>query len=267
MPRIGLVAGHGKIPVIFAKAAKAKGDTVIAFGLKGVTGEGLGGYVDKIHWLEWGDFQKAIMLLVRERIKKIALLGKIKKDIVFKGDAKLDESSRNIIEKAKDRKDYHILSEVAKVLGTFGVEIIDPTAYLGECIPSKGTITKRKPTQDELDDIDYGRNIAKELARFDIGQTVAVKDKTVIALEAVEGTNEVIKRAGLLTHSGFVVVKMARPDQDMRFDVPLVGMETLKVMVESCGKVLALEGSKTFLIEKDELVKLADEKGIAIVII
>jgi UDP-2,3-diacylglucosamine hydrolase len=267
MSRIGLVAGHGKLPMLFARAAKEKGETVIAFGLKGITHEDLAGYVDKIHWLEWGNLQKALLLLATERIKKIVMLGKIEKNILFKGDEKLDDQARSMLQRIGDRKDYPILKEVAGILGKLGIEVIDSTTYLKDLIPSKGVLTKREPTKEEWEDIAYGKLVARELSRFDIGQTLAVKNKTVIALEAVEGTDETIRRSGSLASVGFSVIKVARPDQDMRFDVPLIGPDTLKTLIEANGKVLALEEGKTFLMDKEEMIKLADEKGVSIVVI
>jgi len=131
----------------------------------------------------------------------------------------------------------------------------------------KSVLTKRAPTKDEELDIEYGRKIASELARFDIGQTVIVKDKTIIALEAVEGTDDTIRRAGKLVGGGFSVVKMARPAQDARFDVPLVGPQTIKIIAQSAGTVLALEEKKTFLMNREEAVRIADESGISIIVI
>jgi len=267
MPRIGLVAGYGKLPLIFAQAAKEKGETVIGFGLKGVTDENLAGCVDRMHWLEWGGFKKALLLIAAERIKRIVMLGKIKKDVFFKGDEEFDDKARKILEETKDRKDYSILSEISKVLKTFGIEVMDPTGYLKELMPSKGVLTKREPTKDEWGDIDYGKLVAKDLSRYDIGQTIAVKDKTVIALEAVEGTDEMIRRAGRLARAGFVVVKVARPHQDMKFDIPLIGPDTLNALIEAKGKALALEGERTLLMDKSELVKIADENSISVVVI
>ena len=267
MARIGLIAGYGTIPIIFAQKAKEKGDTVIALGLKGVTSGELERHVDKMHWLEWGQFHKALMLVVTERLRKIVLLGKIKKDLLFKDEGKLDDEIKTIINKAGDRKDYAILKQIANVVAKFGIEIIDSTTYLGHLIPQRGILTKRSPTPQESEDIEYGRTVARELARLDIGQTLAVNNKTVIAIEGLEGTDEAIKRAGSLSRIGFVVVKVARPDQDMRFDVPLVGLDTLKVIAEAGGKALALEGGKTLLVDREEMIKLADEKGISIVII
>lgn len=267
MARIGLVAGQGELPLIFAKKAKEKGDTVIALGLKGSTSEEIEKYVEKVYWFEWGDLKKAMLLAVTQRLRKIALLGKIDKKILFKDSGKLDEESKNITRSSGGKKDYNILKGVADLVKTVGIEVIDPTPYLEELIPMKSILTKRSPTKEEELDIEYGRKIALELARFDIGQTVIVKDRTVIALEAVEGTDETIRRAGKLVDGGFTVVKMARPAQDARFDVPLVGPQTVQAIAESGGKVLALEEKKTFLMNRIEAVRIADESGLSIIVI
>ncbi len=267
MSRIGLVAGYGDLPIIFAKEAMAKGETVIALGLKGVTSEELSKYVEKIHWFEWGDLKKALLLAVKERLHRIALLGKIEKEKLFKDSKKFDEEAKKVIKLSGGKKDYTILKEIANLVKTVGIEVIDPTPYLQELVPLKGTLTKKKPTLAEKDDIEYGRSVAAQLARFDIGQTVVIKDKTVIALEAAEGTDETIKRAGSLAGGGFTVVKMARPDQDARFDIPLVGLDTVKTIVENKGAVLALEEKKTFLMDRVEAIRLADASGVSIVIV
>ncbi|MCX5686189.1 MAG: UDP-2,3-diacylglucosamine diphosphatase LpxI [Candidatus Omnitrophica bacterium] len=267
MARIGLVAGEGRLPIVFSAAAKDKGDTVIAFGLKGITDPALEQHVHKIHWLEWGKWQKGLLLLASERINKIIMLGKLKKETFFKQAEGLDGESKKMLKKLGDKKDYAILNEAAKYLKKLGVDIIDSTLYLADFIPRKGTLTKRGPGENEWEDIKYGQMVAKSLSGFDAGQTVAVKDKTVIALEAMEGTDETISRAGALVRGGFVVVKVARPDQDMRFDVPLVGRETLSTLVKAEGSVLALEADKTLLMDRAEVIKLADENDISIVII
>jgi len=267
MARIGLVAGEGKLPIVFSNVAKEKGDTVIAFGLKGVTDESLAGHVDKMHWLEWGSLKKGLMLLALERVGNIIMLGKLKKEIFFKDAEKLDGDAKKILNKIGDKKDYALLNEAAKFLSKIGVKIIDSTTYLKDLIPQKGILTKRRPSGSESEDIEYGRTVAKSLSGFDIGQTLVVKDKTVIAVEAMEGTDDTISRAGHLVRDGFVVVKVARPDQDMRFDVPLVGIDTIKALIGAGGSILALESDKTLLMDKEEVVRLADENGISIVII
>jgi len=266
MARIGIVAGDGRLPIVFANFAKAKGDTVIGFGLKGITDEKLSASVDKMHWLEWGALQKGLLLLVSERIGSIALLGKLKKETFFKDPSALDEQAKKALEKIKDKKDYSILNEVSRILSKIGIRIIDPTNYLSGLIPKKGILTKSQPTESEAEDIKYGTLIAKSLSGFDVGQTIVLKEKTVIAVEAMEGTDETIRRAGSLVKNGFTVVKVARPNQDMRFDVPLVGLDTLNALIEAGGRVLALESEKTLLMDREALIKLADEKNVSIAI-
>lgn len=267
MARIGLVAGEGKLPIVFARVAKTKGDTVIAFGLKGITSPDLEQHVDKMHWVPWGSLQKAALLLVTERIRKIIMLGKVKKDILFNSTEDLDDNAKKIFDKIKDKKDYAVLNGIKDFLKKFGVEVIDSTTYLKELIPSKGTLTRREPSKEEWDDINYGKDVAKAMSGFDIGQTIVVKEKTVIAVEAIEGTDDTIARSGRLVKGPFVAVKVARPDQDMRFDVPLVGLETVKTLADAGGKALALEADKTLLMDREDVVRLADEKDISIVII
>jgi hypothetical protein len=267
MARIGLVAGEGKLPIVFALVAKSKGDTVIAFGLKGVTSRELGKHVEKMHWLPWGGLQKGLLLLAAERIRRIIMLGKIKKDTLFNDEGVMDKEARSVLDKIKDKKDYAILNEVTRVLSKLGVEVLDSTTYLKDLIPSVGVLTKRLPSPEELIDISYGKDVAKKLSGFDIGQTITVKEKTVIAVEAMEGTDDAIARSGKLVTGGFVVVKVARPEQDMRFDVPLVGPDTVEALARSGGSVLALEAGKTLLMDREEAVRIADRNGLSIVII
>lgn len=267
MARIGLVAGEGELPIVFAKYAKKKGDTVIAIGLKSVTSEELANHVEKIHWFEWGDLKKATVLAVTERIRKVTMLGKIKKETFFKGTEKFDDEAKDVVKKAGGKKDYEILKGIANMLKVVGIEVIDPTPYLEELVPLKGVLTKSEPTKAEKEDIEYGSKVASDIAKFDIGQTVVVKDKTIIALEAAEGTDETIRRAGKLIGGKFTVVKMARPDQDARFDIPLIGLDTVKAIAESGGRVLAFQEKKTLLMHKEEVIKLADANNISIVVI
>ena len=267
MAKIGLVAGYGNLPIAFAQSAKAKGDTVIGFGIKGMTDESLAGCVDRMHWVKWGGLQKAALLVLMEGIRQVVLLGKIKKTMAFDREGTFDDDARKALSGIGGKKDYAILRGVEGVIKKAGITIIDPSPYLEALIPKPGTFTKRAPDEKEWADINYGREVARVMAGYDIGQTVAVKDKTVIALEAVEGTDETLARAGSLVSGGFVVVKMARPDQDMRFDVPLVGLETVEGLIKAGGTALALEAGRTFLIDRAEIIKLADEKSVAIVIV
>jgi len=267
MAKIGIVGGSGKLPIMFADAARQKGEKVVGIGLKGLTDPDLESHVDKFIWIDAGAIQKAVFAVVAERIGKIALLGKINKDLFFKNNKDLDADAKTFAGKLSDMKDYSMLNKAADFLGKFGIQIMDPTPYLGDLLPQKGVLTKRQPSEAEAADIEYARSVAGELTRLDIGQTVAVKNKTVIALEALEGTDETMARAGALSKQGFVVAKVARPNQDMRFDVPLVGLETVEALARAGGTALALESNKTFLIDRSEIIKFADERNIAIVVV
>lgn len=267
MANIGLVAGAGKLPIIFADTARKRGDKVIGIGIKGITSAEIDAHVDKFVWFELGAFQKMIFAALSNRINKVVMLGKLRKDLFFRNAEGFDEDTKNLLGKLADNKDYSILNKASEIMGKFGIEIIDPSLYLKDLIPSKGIITGRPPTKEESADIDYAKTVVSELARLDIGQTVIVKNKTVIAIEAIEGTDEAIARAGNLSKRGFVVVKAARPNQDMRFDVPLVGIETVEAIVKAGGTALAIEAEKTFLIDKAEIVTLADEKGLSIIVV
>lgn len=266
MSKIGLVAGRGKLPITFAENARAKGEVVVGLGIKGLTDEALAASVDKMHWFEWGSLQKAVLVVLMEGVRRIVMLGKIEKALAFEKNAALDDAAKKIFSGIGGRKDYAIMGEVEKMLKKIGIAVIDPTPYLTELLPSPGTLTKRSPTAKELADIHYGKDIAAAMAGYDVGQTVAVKDKTVIAVEAVEGTDETIRRAGALVRDGLVAVKMARPNQDMRFDVPLVGPDTVRALIDAKGTALALQSGKMYIGDRDEVIRLANDNGIAIVV-
>ncbi len=266
MKRVGLIAGEGKLPFIFATEAKRNSVEVIAFALKGVTSPDLTRHVDRIHWLKWGQFGKALLALSSSRVKHVAMLGKIRKPLLFK-EEKIDQKARELLRGANDKRDYSILKEVGNILRKMGVEVISSATFLDRLIPKRGVLTRRQPDDREWNDIRFGKRIATEMARLDIGQTVCVKDNSVLSVEAAEGTDEVILRAGSLIRDGMVVVKVARPDQDMRFDVPLVGLDTINTLIDSRAKVLAIEEKKMFFMDGDDAVSLAEKSGMSIVVI
>lgn len=266
MERIGLIAGSGNVPLLFAKEAKKKGATIVAFAIKDITSPNFGRYVDKIHWIDPAGFkiQKFILLLLRERIKKMIMVGKVDKSMIF-GKLKNNEDVRTLLDASGDSMDYSILEEATRRFNKIGIKVIDGLEYLKDLLPPKGVLTKRVPSKREEDDIEFGVKIAKEITRLDIGQTITVKNKAVITVEAMEGTDEAIRRASKLSDD-FVVIKVARPKQDMRWDVPLIGFETLKTMVEAKARVLAIESEKMFFIDKAKVIKEADLNEIAIVV-
>lgn len=262
--RIGLIAGAGDMPMIWARAAKAKGAEVIAVAIAEEAKKGLDGIVDQLHSLSVGQVGKIIKTLKDEGIRDLVFIGKVNKSLIFK-DIKFDLRAITLMARLKDRKDDTIMLAIVDELKREGIEVIEQTIFLEDMMPSPGVLTRRRPTKEEEADIEFGMEMAKGIAGLDIGQTVVVKDKAVMAVEAIEGTDEAIKRGGTLGRGGIVVVKVAKPNQDLRFDIPTVGMNTLKSLIDVGGKAFAIEAGKTFVVDMENVIKEADRKGIAII--
>jgi len=268
MERIGLVAGSGNFPLVFSQEAKKKGDTVITFAIQDVTHPSIKDYSDRVHWIDPEKFSipKFLLLLAVERLKKIVLVGKIDKALVFK-HSKDNKDLGDFLKSTKDNSDYSILDEVTKRFKQIGIDVIDGLGYLKDLLPAEGVLTKRLPSEREKADIAFGLSLAQELARLDIGQAITVKDKAVITVEAIEGTDRTIRRAHELVKDEFTVIKVARPKQDMRWDVPLVGPETIHTMVEAQARVLAIESGKMFFSEREKAIREADLHNLTIVVV
>lgn len=264
MEKIGLIAGYGDIPVLMAKEARAKGMEVIAIALKEVSSPEIEKEVDRVYWVGIGQLGKLIKVFKKERINKAVMGGKVRKSLMF-GRIKPDLRALGLWAKLKDRKDDSILLAVAAELGKEGIALQDSTRYLSSYIAAAGILTKRRPTAEIKKDIDFGWKMAKEIGRLDIGQTVVVKDRAVLAVEAIEGTDEAILRGGRLGRGGVTVVKTSKPNQDKRFDVPVVGSGTMKALLEAQAVALAVEAGKTILINKNEMIETANKEGIVIV--
>ena len=266
MERIGLIAGGGEIPILFAHEARKKGAKTIGFALKGLTSPDLDKACDRTHWFDTSQIAKFFLLLLAERIRKVVLLGKVDKS-VFYTDVKKHEEGINLFKNAQDKSDYGILEKVTSEFEKKGIKVINAIDYLSRLMPEKGVLTDIKLSDKEKEDLAFGFKTAKALSHLDIGQTVVVKDKAVVSVEAMEGTDATIKRAALICREGFVVVKVSRPHQDMRWDVPVVGIHTINLIAENKGRVLAIEEKKMFLADKEKCVKLADQNGISIVVV
>ncbi len=265
MEKIGLIAGGGRLPIIFAKKARSQGVKVIGFAIKGMASSDLGDSCNRIHQLDPRQVKKFFLLLVVERIKKVVMLGKVDKSIIY-GKINKGDKVLNSLKNSENKSDYAVLKKITSEFEKRGIKVINGIEYLSDLLPSKGILTKRTPTQKEYDDISFGFKIAKEIAQRDIGQTIVVKDKSVVSIEAMEGTNRTIERAARLCGE-FVVVKVSRPQQDMRWDVPVVGPETIKLIAENKGRVLAIEEKRMFLVEKEASIELADKNDISIVVV
>ena len=193
------------------------------------------------------------------------MLGKVTKELLFSGKVQPDAHTLQLIMSLPDRKDDTIMMMFVRELAKIGVQAFDQTALLHKLMPHRGTLTKREPTAAERADMEFGFVVARELGRLDIGQTVVVKHKAVMALEAIEGTDACIRRGGELARGGAVVAKVAKPQQDNRFDVPTVGLQTLQMMVDTQASALAIEADKTLLVDRDKVIALAEAHDITIV--
>jgi DUF1009 family protein len=262
--RIGLIAGAGDMPFIWARAAKRKGAEIIAVAIAEEAKKGLDGIVDQLHHFSVGQAGKIIKTFKDEGIRELVFIGKVNKALIFK-DIRFDLRAITLMARLRDRKDDTIMLTIVDELKKEGIDVLEQTVFLEDMMPGPGVLTKRRPNKEETADIEFGMEMAKGVAGLDIGQTVVVKDKAVMAVEAIEGTDEAIKRGGALGKGGIVVVKVAKPNQDLRFDIPTVGMNTLNSLIDAGGKTLAIEAGKTFVVDMENIVKEADRKGIAIV--
>jgi len=265
MKKIGLIAGMGDLPKAIAAEARAQGYTVFSVALDPLADKSLSSSVDEIHWISVGKFGKIIDTLKKNNIKEAVMVGKVPKSLLYKSKIIPDLRATKLLFSLKDRSDDSILQTVAKELEKEGIHLLTITSLSSSLLAPEGILAGPKPTEDEWKDIAFGWKIAKEMGRLDIGQTVVVKNQAIMAVEAIEGTDEAIKRGGNLAGEGAVIVKVSKPNQDMRFDVPTVGSYTLKVMREVRARVLAVEAKKSILLNKDRLIEESDKAGITIV--
>ena len=261
---IGLIAGNGRFPIIFAENARKLGFRVSAVAHHGETAPELEQVVDRMHWVRIGQFGKVIRAFKCDGVEQAVMLGGIKKTHLF-SDVRPDFRAMAFFAKLKSWKDDHILRAMADDLKDEGITIRESTFGLSNLVVPEGTLTRRRPSKKEQEDVSYGWNIAKEIGRMDIGQCVVVKDRVIVAVEAVEGTDETIRRGGRLARRGAVVVKCCKPQQDLRFDLPAVGPQTIDVMDEVQAAVLAVEACKTIMLDREEMLEKAYQAGIAII--
>lgn len=262
--RIGIIAGEGSFPLIVLKEAKRSGCSVAVAGLKDISSPELEKEADYFVWLSIGEVGKLAEFLIENRVKKALLAGRVKHSSIYK-ELSPDPVTEVLLRQLQDKKPVSIFKKLADFLSSKGIEFIDSTIFLTNLLPKEGVLTKVKPSQKALEDIEFGWSIAKKIAKMDIGQTIVVKDKAVIAVEAMEGTDETIKRGAILGGDGIVVIKVSRPEQDMRFDVPVVGLSTLKILSIVQNPVLCIEAEKTIFFDLEESVRFADKMEIPII--
>jgi len=261
--KVGLIAGNGTFPLLFASAARKTGVKVIAVAIKEETDPLLSEIVDTIYWISVGELKKLIRTFQKEKIEKVVMAGQIRHKLLF-SDIKIDSELLRLLLSLKDRKTDTILKGIANRLARFGIELIDSSTFLEDYLVPKGNLTRKKPNKKQLQDIDFGLSIAKAIAGLDIGQTIVVKDKVVLSVEAIEGTDEAIKRAHEHCNGQAIVVKVSKPNQDMRFDIPIMGKTTIDTLISQEVAVMAVEAGKTLLLDKEYVLEKADKHGIII---
>jgi DUF1009 family protein len=262
--RIGLIAGDGRFPIIFAENVRRLGFSVSAIALLGSTLPELESHVERIHWLKVGQFSKALAALKEDGVAQAVMLGGIKKTNVFT-TLRPDLRALAIFSRLKYWKDDAILRAVAEELEGEGIEILDSTFGLQDILAEEGYLTSKKPSKNDEGNIQFGWETLETLGALDIGQCVVVKNRVIVAVEAVEGTDEAIIRGGKLGGKGGVVVKRTKPQQDLRFDLPAIGPQTIQAMISVQATVLAIEAGRTVMIDRKEVFSRANEAGISIV--
>jgi DUF1009 family protein len=264
-PKLGLIAGNGDLPRAIAEEAHAKGYQIIAVGLEPLAEKSLASAVDEIKWINVGKLGKILSFLKKSGVTEAVMAGKVPKSLLYKSNISPDLRAIKLLFSLKDKSDDSILLALAKELKKEGIALLNTTDFTSSLLTPEGVLTKKGPTENEWKDIAFGWRMAKEIGRLDIGQTVVIKNQAVMAIEAIEGTDEAIKRGGTLAGSGAVVIKVSKPQQDMRFDVPVVGLDTLKSMLNVQARVLAVESGKSIIIGKERLINEAEKAGITIV--
>jgi len=263
--QIGIIAGTGELPEIIARDAKERGYQVITIALENLASSVLNEVSDRIKWVNAGKLGVLIDTLKDSGVREVIMAGKVPKSLLYKSKITPDLRAIKLLFSLKDKSDDSILNALAGELLKEGISIINTAAFSGHLLTPSGVLTKRGPSPEEWTDIEFGQKIAKAVGELDIGQTVVVKGKAVMAVEAIEGTDEAILRGGKWAGDGAVVVKVSKPQQDMRLDVPVIGPATLKTMIDIRARVLAIEAEKSIIIHRSRLIEEAEESGISIV--
>jgi hypothetical protein len=268
MPPVGLIAGGGRFPLLVLEAARSLGDEVTVIAVEGEAWpeleEAARRHGAALHWVSLGQLGKAISLLKRAGVTRAVMAGQVKHTKIFSSIVP-DLTLLSVLTRLKARNTDAIIAAVADVMRDKGIELLDSTVFLRPLLAREGQLTARAPSPDEAADFAFGYRMADAIAGLDIGQTIVVKDRAVVAVEAMEGTDEVIARAGRLAGPGCRVVKVAKPAQDMRFDVPVVGVPTIDAMRAAGATALTIDAGRTLVVDGSAFYRAADAAGIAVV--
>jgi DUF1009 family protein len=262
-PPLGLIAGNGRFPFLVAAGARQAGRRVVAVAIREEASPELAQAVDEIHWVGLGQLGRCIEALRSGGAVEAVMAGQVKHRQIF-ADIVPDLKLMGVLGRLALKNTDSLIGGVVEALAREGITLLPSTLFLQDQLAEVGAMTRRAPSREERKDIAYGCQVARALARLDLGQTVVVKDRAAVALEAMEGTDDVIRRAGRIAGPGTTVVKVAKPKQDMRFDVPVVGGGTLEAMRESGARTLAVEAGKTLLIDRTEFLTEANRHGLTV---
>jgi DUF1009 family protein len=262
--KFGLIAGNGEFPFLVVEGAKKQGASLAVVAIREETDKRIEEIAEKVIWVGIGQLGKMISFFKNEGVERAIMAGQVKHVQIFSG-AMPDMRMLKMLWNLPRRNTDALIGGVADELAREGIELIDSTYFIKDNLAQPGILTKRKPTEIEQGNIEYGLHIAGEIARLDLGQTIVVRAKACVAIEAMEGTDAVIRRAGELANGKLTVVKVAKPEQDMRFDVPVVGLPTIQTMIVAGATCLSITAGKTLIFDREEMLKLADKNKICIV--
>jgi UDP-2,3-diacylglucosamine hydrolase len=260
----GLIAGNGRFPFLVLEGARSQGIEMAVIALKEEASPELEKIAKRLHWVSLGELSKAIELMQREGVNRAVMAGQVKHNKIF-SSIRPDWKLAKLLFALPRKNTDSLIGAVAKVLEEEGIQLVDSTMFLKPLLPEAGVLTRRAPSAQEAADMEYGLGIARHIATKDIGQTVVVSDSACVAVEAMEGTDETIARAARFANGRpLVVVKVSKPRQDMRFDVPVVGLPTVESMKSAGATALAIDANRTLLFDREKLIAMANEAGIAI---
>ncbi len=262
--KFGLIAGNGNFPFLVIEGAKKAGASLAVVAIKEETDKRIEAVAEKVVWVGIGQLGKMISFFKKEAVTKAIMAGQVKHVQIFSGslpDVRMLKMLWNLPRRNTDALIGGIADELAKE----GIELIDSTYFIQDHLVREGVLSKRKPNEIETGNVEYGLHIADEIARLDLGQTIVVRAKACVAVEAMEGTDDCIERAGKLANGKLTVVKVAKPDQDMRFDVPVVGVPTIETMIRAGATCLSVTAGKTLIFDREKMLKLADDNKICVV--
>ena len=267
--RIGLIAGNGRFPFLALDAARSLGHEVTVIAIReeaspAMEAAAAAGPPADFHWVSLGQLGRCIDILKRADVTRALMAGQVKHTRIFSG-VMPDLTLLSVLRRLTTRNTDALISAVADVLGAHGIQLVDSTAFLEPLLARAGSLTERVPNDDERGDLEFGYRIADVVAGLDIGQTIAVRHRAVVAVEAMEGTDEVIARAGRLAGPGVCIIKVAKPDQDMRFDVPVIGVATIDALSAAGAAVLSVDAARTVVLDGDRVFEAADAAGVAVV--